>query len=159
MSVLAVLEQRGGVWNKMSFETLAAAQQFGAEIQAPVHAAVLGQGIDGLASELAGRKLDGVHVVEHELLKDYTPDAYSTALQQLIGKLKPRLVVFPHTYQVRDFAPKLATALGRVLVSDAVAHKTEGANIAFVRQLFQGKINADVRFTGEPPYLASLQAG
>jgi electron transfer flavoprotein alpha subunit len=68
-------------------------------------------------------------------------------------------VIFPHTYQVRDFLPKLATALGRVAVSDVVAHRVEDGKLVLVRQLFQGKLNVDVRFTGEPPYLASLQAG
>ena len=68
-------------------------------------------------------------------------------------------MLFPHTYQVRDFLPKLATALGRVLVSDVVAHRVEGGELVLVRQLFQGKLNVDVRFDGEAPYFASLQAG
>jgi electron transfer flavoprotein alpha subunit len=60
---------------------------------------------------------------------------------------------------VRDFAPKLATALGRVLVSDVVAYRVESGEAVLVRQLFQGKMNVDVRFVGEPPYFASVQAG
>jgi electron transfer flavoprotein alpha subunit len=60
---------------------------------------------------------------------------------------------------VRDFAPKLATQLGRVLVSDVVAHRVENGALVLVRQLFQGKINADVRFEGEAPHFASIQAG
>ncbi|HXI40271.1 MAG TPA: electron transfer flavoprotein subunit alpha/FixB family protein, partial [Bryobacteraceae bacterium] len=80
-------------------------------------------------------------------------------LRQLIAAVKPRIMLFPHTYQVRDFAPKLATALERVLVSDVVAHRVENGELVLVRQLFQGKINVDVRFAGEPPYFASVQAG
>ena len=68
-------------------------------------------------------------------------------------------MIFPHTYQVRDFLPKLATALGRVAVSDVIAHRIEDGKLVLVRQLFQGKLNVDVRFTGDPPYFASLQAG
>jgi electron transfer flavoprotein alpha subunit len=100
-----------------------------------------------------------VYDVNHELLKDYTPDGYAIALRQLIESAKPQLVVFPHTYQVRDFLPKLATALGRVAVSDVIAHRVENGELVLVRQLFQGKVNADVRFAGEGPHLASLQAG
>ncbi len=159
MSILAIVEQRGGAWHRMSWETLAAAQQLGAEMQQPVSAAVIGSGVSALAGELAGKQLERVYAVEHELLKEYTPDGYSAALRQLIAAAKPRLVLFPHTYQVRDFAPKLATALGRVLVSDVVAHRVEGGEPVLVRQLFQGKMNVDVRFAGEPPYFASLQAG
>ncbi len=159
MSVLVVMEQRAGAWNKMSFETIAAGQRFGAELNVPVYAAVLGHGIESLANELKNKKLDRIHAIEHELLKDYTPDAYSAALRQLIAAHHPKLVVFPHTYQVRDFAPKLATALDRVLVSDVVADRVDGGEIVLVRQLFQGKINVDVRFSGEPPWFCSLQAG
>ena len=128
MSVLAVLEQRGGAWNRMSLETLAAAQQIARRIGHSAGAAVLGDGIDALAGELAGQELAQVYAVEHDLLKDYTPDGYTIALRQLLETLSPRLVLFPHTYQVRDFLPKLATALGTVAVSDVVAHRVdEGA--------------------------------
>jgi electron transfer flavoprotein alpha subunit len=163
MSILVVMEQRaiGGpaAWNRMSWETLAAGQQLARELQQPVSAAVLGQGIEGLAAELAQEQLERVYSVEHDLLSNYTPDTYTAAVRQLVEKIQPYLVIFPHTYQVRDFLPKLATALGRVAVSDVVAHRVEDGKPVLVRQLFQGKLNVDVRFTGEPPYLASLQAG
>ena len=159
MSILAILEQRGGEWNRMSFETLAAAQQLGAAQAQPVSAAVVGQGIAETARELSGRKLDKVYAVEHALLKDYTADGYTAALKQLIAHARPDLVLFPHTYQVRDFAPKLATALGRVLVSDVVGHHLDGGQLVLVRQLFQGKINVDIRLRGAAPWFASLQAG
>ena len=163
MSILVVMEQRAvqgpPAWNRMSWETLAAGQQLARELHQPVSAAVLGQGISGLAADLAGKQLDRVYAVEHDLLKDYTPDTYTQALRQLVDKVKPQLVIFPHTYQVRDFLPKLATALDRVAVSDVVSHRIEDGRIVLVRQLFQGKLNVDVRLTGEPPYFASLQAG
>ena len=157
--VLVVMEQRGGEWNRMSFETLAAAQQLAGELGATASAAVLGQGISGLAGELASKKVEKVYAVEHELLKDYTPDAYTAALRQLIARAKPAVVLFPHTYQVRDFLPKLATALDRVAVSDVVSHRVENGQVVLVRQLFQGKVNADVRWAGDGPNFASLQAG
>lgn len=159
MSILAILEQSGGAWHRMSWETLAAAQQLARELGVPAVAAVAGSGIEGLAAELGAQQLEKVYAVEHDLLKDYTPDGYAIALRQLIEQLKPTVVLFPHTYQVRDFLPKLATALGRVAVSDAIGHRIDAGQIVFVRQLFQGKINADVRFTGEAPYFASVQAG
>ncbi|MGD1070774.1 MAG: electron transfer flavoprotein subunit alpha/FixB family protein [Bryobacteraceae bacterium] len=158
-AVLVVLEQREWKLHKIALEALAAAQQFGAELNLPVFAAVLGSGVDAVAQTLAGYKLDKIHAVDHELLKNYTPDGYTAALKELIGAHRPTYAIFPHTYQVRDFAPKLATQLGRVLVSDVVAHRVENGVLVLVRQLFQGKINADVRFEGEAPHFASIQAG
>ena len=159
MSILIVAEQRGGVWNRMSWETVAAAQQLAGELAEPLEAAVIGKGVAPLAAELATRRFERVHAVEHDLLETYTPDGYALALRQLIEKLGSRLILFPHTYQVRDFAPKLATAFQRVLVSDAVGHRVENGTLTLVRQLFQGKLNADVRFAGDPPFFASIQAG
>jgi electron transfer flavoprotein alpha subunit len=159
MSILAILEQRSGAWNRQSWETLAAAQQMGRELGQPAAAAVVGGAVSALAAEAAGRKLEKVYAVEHPLLESYTPDGYTAALEQLIGRVKPELVLFPHTYQVRDFAPKLATRLGRALVSDVIAHRVEDGTPVLVRQLFQGKLNADVRFTTAAPNFASLQAG
>jgi electron transfer flavoprotein alpha subunit len=157
--VLAVLEQREGTLHKMALEALAAAQQMGAGLDLPVFAAVLGSGVEAVAQTLAGYKLNKIHALDHELLAQYTPDGYTAALRPLIEAHRPRYVIFPHTYQVRDFAPKLATALGRVLISDVISqHVVDGA-LVLVRQLFQGKISADVRFDGEPPYFASVQAG
>ncbi len=155
--VLAVLEQRGGALHKMALEALAAAQQFGEELGLPVYAAVLGS--NTAAQLLTGYQLEKIHSLEHDLLQEYTPDAWSIALKELIEKHRPKYVIFPHTYQVRDFAPKLATSLGRVLVSDVIGHRIDNGALVVVRQLFQGKINADVRFEGDAPYFASVQAG
>ncbi len=164
MSVLAILEQRPAAdgraeWNRMSFETLAAAQQMAAELKTTAIAAVAGHGVEALVGELAGRKLKAVYAVEHELLRQYTADGFSKALRQLIERVAPRFVLFPHTYQVRDFLPKLAASMGRVAVSDAVSHRIEGGQVVLVRQLYQGKVCVDMRFAGEAPHFASLQAG
>jgi electron transfer flavoprotein alpha subunit len=159
MSILAVTEQRGGAWNRMSFETLAAARQFARELDTTASAAVLGQSIGHLAAELAPQHLEKVYAVEHPLLQDYTPDAYTIALRQLLQRAKPSIVLFPHTYQVRDFLPKLAASLGKVAVSDAISHRVDHGQLVLARQLFQGKVNVDARFAGDAPHFASLQAG
>src|SRR6266849_1001246 len=116
MNILLVTEQREGKWNKTCFETLAAAQQISNETKGRLAAAVIGKGVAGLAGELAATKLDEVLLVEHDLLAAYTPDGYSLALQQAIAQAKPDLVLLPHTYQVRDFAPKLAASLGKGMI-------------------------------------------
>jgi electron transfer flavoprotein alpha subunit len=159
MSILAVLEHNGQAFHRISWETLAAAQQLGKETNTTASAVVVRTAGQNVAGELTRKQLEKVYLVDHELLKDYTPDGYSLALRQLIEQVKPSVVLFPHTYQVRDFLPKLATSLRRVAVSDVIGHRLNGGQIILVRQLFQGKVNVDVRFVGEAPHLASLQAG
>jgi len=159
MKILVVTEQRQGKWNNTSFETLVAAQQIAAATSSQVSAVVIGRGVASLADELAGKNVAEVLLVENDLLENYTPDGYCMALKQVIESAKPDLVLFPHTYQVRDFAPKLAVMLGKGMVGDCVAFRKEGDKLVFVRQMFQGKTAADVTFTGGGPWFASFQSG
>ena len=159
MKILVITEQRQGKWNNTSFETLVAAQQIAADTGSTISALVIGKGVANFAEELAGKNIAEVLLVEHDLLEAYTPDGYSLALSQVIASSKPDLVLFPHTYQVRDFAPKLAAMMGKGMIADCVGFHKEGDKIVFVRQMFQGKTAADVTFQGSAPWFASFQSG
>ena len=159
MRILVIAEQRRAKWNNTSFETLAAAQQIAKDTSSTVTGLVIGKGVAGLADELAAKNVAEVLLVQHDLLEAYTPDGYCLALAQVIHSAKPDLVLFPHTYQVRDFAPKLAAMLGKGLIGDCVGYRNEGGKLVFVRQMFQGKTAADVTFQGATPWFASFQAG
>ncbi|MGA7413431.1 MAG: electron transfer flavoprotein subunit alpha/FixB family protein [Bryobacteraceae bacterium] len=159
MSVLVVLENRAGSFNRMSFETVAGGSKIAAAFGLPLEGAVLGHGVEALAQQAAALGFSKVHALDHELLASYTADGYTAALEQLIRAAQPQFVLFPHTYQVRDYAPKLATRFVRPLISDVVDIRIDAGLPIFVRQLFQGKLNADVRSTVDPPIFASLQAG
>jgi electron transfer flavoprotein alpha subunit len=159
MKILVVTEQRQNKWNNTSFETLAAAQHIAKDTSSTVSALVIGKGVAALADELAAKNVAEVLLVEHDLLENYTPDGYCVALKQVIDSAKRDLVLFPHSYQVRDFAPKLAAMLGKGMIGDCIAYKNEGGKLVFVRQMFQGKTNADVTFQSAAPWFASFQAG
>ena len=120
---------------------------------------VIGKGVRALADELAANQLAEVLLVEHDLLERYTPDGFTIALRQAVTQSQPDLVLFPHTYQVRDYAPKLAASLGKGMIGDCIGYRAEKDRVVFVRQMFQGKTAADVSFTGAPPWFASFQAG
>ena len=159
MKILVITEQRQGKWNNTSFETLVAAQQIATDTGSTISAVVLGKGVANFAEDLSAKNIAEVLLVEHDLLESYTPDAYCLALSQLIQSAKPDLVLFPHTYQVRDFAPKLAAMLGKGMIADCVSFHKEADKIVFVRQMFQGKTVADVNFQGAAPWFASFQSG
>src|SRR6185295_8740391 len=159
MKILVVVEHRQGKWNNTSFETLAAAQQIAKETSGTISGRVIGKGVASLADEWAAKNVAEALLVEHDLLEAYTPDGYCVALKQVIDAAKPDLVLFPHTYQVRDFAPKLAAMLGKGMIGDCFGYRNEGGQLIFVRQMFQGKTAADVTFQGTAPWFASFQAG
>ena len=141
--ILVVGEQRGGKLNRVTWETVAAVQQL-ANGQ-PIAIALPGSSTHaaGAAAEIAAADVAEVVTVEHAALEAYTPDGYSAALQDAIGQLKPDLVALPHTYQTRDFAPKLAARLDRAIITDVTAIKgaggagQAGADRVFVRPMFQ----------------------
>ena len=157
--ILVVAEQREGKLNRVSLETLAAAQAIGKHTGWPVEVVLPGYRTKSLAQELAGHRVEKVFDLAAASLEAYTSDAYVHALKQFIADQQPKLVLFPHTYQVRDFAPRLALALDRTLISDAIGYKHENGKLLFIRQMFQGKFVADVAFAGEAPWLATLQIG
>jgi electron transfer flavoprotein alpha subunit len=159
MKILLITEQREGKWTNTSFETLSAAQQIAQHTGGTLAGVVIGKGVAGLADGLAAFQLDEVLLVEHELLEKYTPDGYTLALRQVMEAAKPDLVLMPHTYQVRDFAPKLAASLGKGMIGDCIGYRYENGKLIFVRQMFQGRTAADVVFEGDAPWIATFQAG
>jgi len=158
-TILVIVEQREGKLSRVSWETLTAGQSLAAETGWMLEAAVLGNGIAGLAGEIASKKLAKVYAVESPKLEAYTPDAFAGALKPFIASRHPKLVLMPHTYQVRDFAPKLAIAMGRTVISDCVGYKNEGGKLLFTRQMFQGKFAADVSFACDAPWFVTFQNG
>ena len=158
--ILVVAEQRDGKLNRASLETLTGAQAIANDTGWAVEV-VLPGGPDApaLAQDLAAKATGAVWVLQSGALAAYTSDAYVYALKIFIAEKQPRLVLFPHTYQVRDFAPRLALALDRTLISDATGYKYENGKLLFTRQMFQGKFAADVSFGGDAPWMATLQIG
>lgn len=159
--ILVVAEQRAGTLNRATWESVAAAQQIAAG--QPVTVAVVGAGISAVAAELAAARVHEVVTIDAPGLEPYTPDGFTAALVQAIEQLKPSLVILPHTYQTRDFAPKLAARLDCALVTDVIAikegPKAEGSGLMFVRPMFQGKLTADVVPQGPPPHVITTQIG
>src|SRR5581483_7632804 len=148
-TILVVVEQREGKLNRVSWETLTAGQALAAETGWTLEAAVVGKGVSGIANEVAGKKVAKVYAIESDKLEPYTPDAFVAALKQFLGSHPAQIVLMPHTYQVRDFVPKLATAMGRSAISDCIGFKKEGEKLLFTRQMFQGKLAADVSFSSD----------
>jgi electron transfer flavoprotein alpha subunit len=158
-SILVIVEQREGKLNRVSWETLTAGQALAAETGWTLEAAVAGSGVTSLASEVAGKKVAKVYAIESPKLEPYTPDAFAAALRQFIASRQPKVVLMPHTYQVRDFVPKLATSMERTAISDCIGYKKDGDKLLFTRQMFQGKLAADVSFTCAAPWFVTFQNG
>ena len=157
--ILVFVEHRDGAINKTSFEAIAAAQSLGSQLQLPISAVVLGSDRSASANEIASYDLAKVIYANNPKLADYTPDGYTDAMQHVVRQLDPQLVIMPHTYLVRDYAPKLAARFGKSLISDCVRAKVSDGSVTFTRRIFMGKIDADVVSDGSAPTFATFQSG
>ena len=157
--ILVFIEHRDGAINKTSFEAIAAAQSLGTEMQQAVSAVLLGSNASALADQVATFDLAKVVYANNAKLVDYTPDGYADGMERVVGQIDPQLVVMPHTYLVRDYAPKLAARFGKALISDCVRAKVTNGTITFTRRIFLGKMDADVISDGAAPTFATFQSG
>jgi electron transfer flavoprotein alpha subunit len=157
--VLIYAEQRAGDLTNGTWEAIAAGQRLASELGTEARAILVGDGVGANAARVAEKDLAEVVTLEHAKLGTYTPDGFTSALAGAIGALDPEWVVFSHTYQVRDFAPRVAARLDRALVGDVIKLRVDAGRVTLVRQIFQGKINADVECRTDAPRLASFQAG
>ncbi len=155
--ILVIAEQREGRLNRASWEAIAAAQQMAGGM--PVKVAVLGGTTDAVANELASASVAEVLLAEHPALEPYTPDAFLMALQGLVEQQRPQIVALPHTYQTRDFAPALAARMRKALITDVTGIRGTGADAAFSRPMFQGKLAAEVKPLGDAPHFVTFQIG
>jgi electron transfer flavoprotein alpha subunit len=153
--IVVVAETRGGVLARPAVEAIAAAQQAGGPVQVVLPAAEGGTA----AAELAGFDVAEVVVLRHDALGDYTADGFTAALVSHLRADASDLVIFPHTYQTRDYAPRVAARLDAPLVTDCIALRTEGAQLVLTRPMFQGKVHADVAVNGPGPHLVAIQVG
>ncbi|MBV9182263.1 MAG: electron transfer flavoprotein subunit alpha/FixB family protein [Acidobacteria bacterium] len=158
-AILVVAEQRDGKLNRVSWETLRAGQDLTAATGWKLDAAILGAGVGLIAREIASKSVNKVYDLESPILNRYTPDAFANALKQFISHNLYSLVLMPHTYQVRDFIPKLAMAMERTVISDCIGFRKDGERLLFTRQMFQGKFAADVSFSCPPPWFVTFQSG
>ena len=156
--ILVIAEQKDGKLNRASWEAIAAAQQLSSGAM-PIKVVIAGQGVAGVAAELAQAAVAEVITVDDATLAHYTPDAFVQAFQQVIAQASPALVFLPHTYQTRDFSPTLATRLDRAIVTDVIGVKGSGSDATFSRPMFQGKLTADVKPQGAAPHIATIQIG
>jgi electron transfer flavoprotein alpha subunit len=157
--ILVFIEHKNCLLNKTSLEAITAAQAIGKDLGLKVSAVIPCGGECPLAQEIASYDLEKVIVAKNEKLGVYTPDAYADAWEQVIKATNPQYVVMSHTYQVRDFAPKVATRLGREVVGDCIRYKAEGGKLVLTRRIFLGKLDADVTVGGDAPYFVTFQSG
>ena len=158
MDILIVLEESNGQIHRMGLESIAAGQRLSDEMGLTAGALVLGGNADGLADQASKYQLGEVLKVNDALLESYSADGYSEAVKQIIDQENPTYVLFGHTYQVRDYVPRLSAKLSQPFLVDNIAIRVENGQPIFTKQMFNAKLSADVEANGSGPFLVSFQS-
>jgi len=158
MDILIVLEENNGQIHRMGLESIAAGQRLSDEMGLTAGALVLGGIADGLADQASKYQLGEVLKVNDALLGSYSADGYSEAVKQIIDQENPTYVLFGHTYQVRDYVPRLSAKLNKPFLVDNIAIRVENGQPIFTKQMFNAKLSADVEANGSGPFLVSFQS-
>ncbi len=157
--ILVFIEHKDCQLNKASLEAIASAQAIAKDLNLKIAAVIPCDKDCALAPEIAQYDIEKVIVAKNPNLGIYTPDAYADAWTQIIKETDAQFVIMAHTYQVRDFAPKVAARFGKEIVGDCIRYKHENGKLIFTRRIFLGKLDADVAVEGDAPYFATFQSG
>ena len=132
MDILVVLEDNRGSLHRMSKEAIAGAQKMGGSISA----LAIGSNADALAAELSGIDLTEVITVSHDFVSSYNADGYSDVVSQVIKSESPKTIVAGHSYQTRDFMPRVSAKLDIPFIPDIIS-----MDDGIVKQVLNAKLN------------------
>ncbi len=136
MEILVILEENQGQLHRLSREAIAGAQK----LSSSVTALAIGENADKLASELSDFDLNEVIIVKHEFASSYNADAFSEIVKQVIELESPKIIVAGHTYQTRDFMPRVSAKLDIPFVPDIIGLSDN----QFIKQVLNAKLNASI---------------
>jgi len=148
--VFVITEQREGVFRKVTYEAVSEGRRIADALNLEVTATVLGAGVDDMAGELGKYGADKVLAADDSVLADYTTDAYTNVLTELIQAEAPEVIIIGASIQGKDLSARLAARLNAGVAMDCVAIKIEGGKIIFTRPIFGGKILADLEMESSP---------
>jgi electron transfer flavoprotein alpha subunit len=156
--IMVLAEHRRGEWREVTWEMLSRGRQIAESMGAEVNVVLLGKGIKGMADALRG-KASKIFLVEDDRLEAFNSETYEKVLVQLLTERKPFVTLIGHTSAGMELAPALATQLNRPLATDCIDIRVEGEKLLLTRQLYAGKVNAEVSFLKGGPYLVTARSG
>ena len=154
MKILIYIQSSEEKINPISLESIVATQMIKSQQDAEVHAVTFSKSV---AEQLSGYDINSVIHVEDDKLKDYSPLHFLEVFDQLNTKLSPDMIVFGHTYETRDWVPRLSARLDFPFISDCLGMDISNG-LTLTRALYQNKINVDVSVKSSNS-IVSFQSG
>jgi len=154
MKLFVFIQHENGKINSVSLEALQGAQEIaeksGGNISAVTFSSSAGE-------KLTGYDLNEILVIENPQLENYNPLHYVKAMEDALASESPDILIFGHSYEARDWVPRLSARLDIPFISDCIGFKNDG-EFTLVRSVYQGKFNADVSSNSDK-CIVSFQSG
>lgn len=148
--VLVFAEQVDGSFRKIAYEAVSEGRRLADTLGETVTAVVLGSGVDGIAGELGKYGADKILVGDDPALADYTTEAYTKVLFDIVKDNDPRILLLGASSQGKDLSARLAVRLGVGLAMDCITLKLDGEKLVATRPMYGGKVLAEVALEGVP---------
>ena len=149
MDILVILEDSNGELHRMSKEAIVGAQKIGGSISA----LAMGMNADHFAEQLKNIDISEVIIVNHESVFSYNADGYAAVVADIIKNESPKFIVAGHTYQTRDFMPRVSAKLDIPFIPDIIG--IDGGK--FFKQILNAKLNASI-FSSSNQMIISFQS-
>jgi len=152
--VLVFAEQIDGSFRKVAYESLSEGRRLADALGETLTGVVLGSGIEEIAGELAKYGADTILVRDDPGLADYTTDAYTNVLFDIVKDNDPRILLLGASSRGKDLSARLTARLGSGLAMECTSLRLDGDNLIATRPMFGGKILAEVALGGTPQVAA-----
>jgi len=136
MNILIIIEHKNGKMHRMSREAIVGAQKIGGQISA----LIIGKDHEEILNELLNYEIEKTIVVDHDLVPAYNADGYKEIVKQVFDSVDPKFIIAGHTYQSRDFMPRISAAFDIPMLADLI----EVENDKYVKQIMNSKLNASI---------------
>ena len=148
--VLVIAEQREGIFREVTYEAVSEGRRVADALGEGVTAVVLGSGVESIAGDLGKYGADKVLVVDNENLAEYTTEAYTNVVSEIIKSVAPGVILMGASAQGKDLTGRLSARLNAGLAVECVKITVEGGNLRYRRPMFGGKVLAEVEIDGTP---------
>ncbi len=152
--IFVITEQQDGAFRKVTFEAVSEGRRLADGLNTDLTAVVMGSGVENITGELEKYGADKILVADDPVLAEYTTDAYTNVLANIIKPLDPELIIIGASTQGKDLAARLAARLDAGMAMECVAIRLENSGLVFTRPMFGGKVLADVEIEGTPKIVA-----
>ncbi len=142
-NVLIVAEQAQGTLRKATLHALAAGRELARRTGGELHVVILGDGIGGVAEELASYGA-AVHVADAPVLEHALAEAYAPVVADVAKAVQATHVGAAATAFGKDLLPRVAARLGAGMATEVLSFGGEGAAVTFRRPMWAGNVLGEV---------------